>query len=476
MRFDDRLSTVLGLSAEAPRDRAVQWRQLVELVARGGGGGDPALLAKALVRIAELRPELPEAVRASAARAIAGLPVPTALLAIFAGDRPEVIAPLLRSADLDTAGWSEVRAQASPDVRALIDSILPQSEIALEDRPNRTAPLAAPRPAAAGTPGLFRWECGPAGEIDWVEGVPRAALVGFSLSREVAMPFAAKLPFEEELVTPAEAGAAAGPWLLSGQPRFHSGTGRFAGYSGLARREGAPPLAEASAAAEPAPLTGLDSDALRELIHELRTPLTAIIGFGEIIEGQFLGPAHRAYRDRAGEIVRQARRLLGAVEELDLAAKLGSGATRGPGTLVTTIVRSLEAEIGERMSARGSALRVDVRAEKDRYAMDGALAERLVRRFVQAIADAAQDGERLELIVDRIGAQIALSLGRPRVAAGLSEEELFDGGGVGSGSVELGLGFTLRLVRGLARIAGGGLDVGTDRFVLLLPAAKAGGA
>jgi hypothetical protein len=71
---------------------------------------------------------------------------------------------------------------------------------------------------------------------------------------------------------------------------------------------------------------------LRELMHELRTPLNAIIGFGEIIEGQYLGPAHRAYRERATEIVRQARSLSDAVDNLDLAARLRSGRLHGEAT------------------------------------------------------------------------------------------------------------------------------------------------
>ena len=46
-----------------------------------------------------------------------------------------------------------------------------------------------------------------------------------------------------------------------------------------------------------------DPDSLRELVHEIKTPLNAIIGFAEIIDGQYLGPADRRYRERAGEIV-----------------------------------------------------------------------------------------------------------------------------------------------------------------------------
>ena len=470
MRFDDRLSTVLGLTAEAPRDRAVQWRQLVELVARGGGETDPALLARALERIAELRPALPDAVRASAARAIAGLPVPAGLLAIFAADRPEIVAPLLASAELDRAGWDKVRARASPEVRLLVDGISPPA------REQPPTPQTQPPPLPSGVAqarGLFRWECGPSGEIDWVEGAPRAALVGLSLARELRGSFSARLPFADEPLVAAEAGVAAGPWLWSGVPRFAPESGRFTGYSGLARREGAS-LAIGAAAAAPPAASQLDADSLRELIHELRTPLTAIIGFGEIIEGQFLGPAHRAYRERAGEIVRQARRLLGAVEELDLAAKLGSSSgEQASSAPVEPLVRRIAKDVGQALSERGAAVRAEVRSDQGRYRMDEAMAERLLRRFTEAIAGVAEPGEAIDLIADRVGPHIALSLGRPRVTAGLSEDELFDLNPKVGAAEPLGLGFTLRLLRGLARIAGGELDVGAGRIVLLLPAAPA---
>ena len=67
-----------------------------------------------------------------------------------------------------------------------------------------------------------------------------------------------------------------------------------------------------------------DPDSLRELVHEIKTPLNAIIGFAEIIEGQYLGPADRGYRERAAEIVGQARLLLTAIDDLDFAAKVHS--------------------------------------------------------------------------------------------------------------------------------------------------------
>ncbi|MFY0104416.1 histidine kinase dimerization/phospho-acceptor domain-containing protein, partial [Acinetobacter baumannii] len=65
---------------------------------------------------------------------------------------------------------------------------------------------------------------------------------------------------------------------------------------------------------------------MRQLVHELRTPTTAIAGFAEMIEGELLGPVPAPYRDYAGNIRHQARGLLGAIDDLDTAARLDSNA------------------------------------------------------------------------------------------------------------------------------------------------------
>ena len=99
-----------------------------------------------------------------------------------------------------------------------------------------------------------------------------------------------------------------------------------------------------------------DPDSLRELVHEIKTPLNAIIGFAEIIEGQYLGPADRGYRDRAAEIVRQARLLLNAIDDLDFAAKVhsASGAERERVDLGALIEREAAELSG--IAARGGAV------------------------------------------------------------------------------------------------------------------------
>jgi hypothetical protein len=125
LRFDDRLATVLSQPAGSARDRAIRWRQLVDLVARSAGQGDPGLIANALATIRADGPQVDESVRAATARAIAGLAVPLALLEVFAADRLAVAVPLLAAADLDAVMAAALRASASDEVRTFLDTLAP---------------------------------------------------------------------------------------------------------------------------------------------------------------------------------------------------------------------------------------------------------------------------------------------------------------------------------------------------------------
>jgi hypothetical protein len=359
-----------------------------------------------------------------------------------------------------------VRAVASPDLVPLLPAVAPLDPPAVTasrepQPPAPSIPLPSPKPSARPPQdlpaGMFRWECGPTGEIDWVEGVPRAALIGRSLTEHFADRFAARLPFGDEPLVLAEDGELAGEWRWSGSPAFFPDTGRFAGYRGFARREGVEP-------AESAQQPGLpQDDDLRELMHELRTPLNAIIGFGEIIEGQYLGPAHRAYRDRAATIVAEARGLAEAVDNLDLAAKIRSGRLDGETTTDLAALRDALLKVQEEAASRDVRVTIDDRLRAGRVALPPVLAARLVRQLALALIHAAAEGERMAAVLDRIGNQLALAIDRPASLRALSEEQLLGGGAVP------GTRFALRLVQGLAAMAGGRLDIASDRLVLLLP-------
>jgi hypothetical protein len=125
VRFDDRLLTVLNQPAGDRHDAAVRWRQLVDLVARAGPGGSSPVIAQALESIRTHAPEVEEKLRAAAARAVAGRPLPAALLEYFASDRLNVSAPVLAAANLEPPQWRALVAMADEETRRFVEALHP---------------------------------------------------------------------------------------------------------------------------------------------------------------------------------------------------------------------------------------------------------------------------------------------------------------------------------------------------------------
>ncbi|HEY7959678.1 MAG TPA: HAMP domain-containing sensor histidine kinase [Sphingomicrobium sp.] len=519
MRFDDRLLTVLNQPAEDRHDAAVRWRQLVDLVARAGPNSASPVVAEALEAIRSEASEVDESLRAAAARAVAALPLPLGLLEYFATDKLSVSAPVLAATTLDQRQWAALLAAADQETRAFIETLhpdlKPQTEqplVVLQSaapEPAVPAPVlpealssspslhdvverierrrrlrsgaggqGASGPATAASAALFRWECGPGGEIAWVDGAPRGAIVGRTIARslngdgdqidqEVVRAFAMRAPFRDALFTIAGETPVAGEWKISGVPAFEPSDGRFAGYRGVALREVPPPIAVPSSA-ESVPDVLADPDSLRELVHEIKTPLNAIIGFAEIIEGQFLGPADRGYRERAAEIVRQARLLLTAIDDLDFAAKLHSAAGEAKRERVDlgALIERAAAELRDIAERHGASAEVSRPRGEIAAAVQPELADRLLFRLFCALVDRSEPGERLQLSVEQAMDGARVSISRPNALRGLSDSALFDPT-IGRTGVEGG--FTLRLARGLARIAGGELTSSRDSFSLVFP-------
>ncbi len=515
MRFDDRLLTVLNQPASDRHDAAVRWRQLVDLVARAGPNSASPVVAQALESIRSEATNVDEQLRAAAARAVAALPLPLGLLESFAIDRLSVSAPVLAAATLDPKQWRALLAVVDEETRGFIEALHPELgtdadlteslvEPAREPRVERPpATPAAPTPASpslsevvarierrrrsrvvrqpdggpagaavqAGAPALFRWECGPSGEIAWVEGAPRGSLIGRSIARpqdiegdrldkDVIRAFAMRAPFRDGLLVLGGDGLVSGEWKISGVPAFEPADGRFAGYRGIALRD-----LPAAAAPDRSQILS-DPDSLRELVHEIKTPLNAIIGFAEIIDGQFLGPADRRYRERAGDIVSQARILLGAIDDLDFAAKVHSAPGEGRRVDLAELLDRAADSLREIASARGVEIEIGGSQRIPSAAVEPELADRLIFRLCSSAIEAAKAGERLRLSVDQAGDHCRFSISRPAALRGIADTQLFD-----PRQEEEGNGSSLRLVRGLARIAGGDLLTSPAGFTLAFPRA-----
>jgi len=525
VRFDDRLLTVLNQPASDRHDTAVRWRQLVDLVARAGPNSSSPVVVEALESIRADGAKVDETLRAAAARAIAALPLPLGLLESFIADKLAVSAPILAAASLDPAQWHALLASADDETRRFVETLHP--EITAPAEPDATEalveqapPVAAPPPKAperrrpvvagsslhdvvarierrrrgreqaapagkaappSGAPALFRWECGPSGEIGWVEGAPRGALIGRTIARshddaggrvheDAVRAFAMRAPFRDTVMSVPGDGQVSGEWKISGVPAFDPTDGRFAGYRGIALRDMPPPPSRSTT-----PEILADPDSLRELVHEIKTPLNAIIGFAEIIDGQYLGPADRGYRERASEIVTEARMLLGAIDDLDFAAKIHSSSRREQRrTDLGEQLEMLSGSLRDLATKRGVELEFTRRPRMPGCAVEPELADRLLYRLSAGVIEQAGGGERLRLATESNGTSCRFSISRPAALRGLNDEQLFDPRAAPQGAGEsaaLGIGFSLRLVRGLARIAGGDLIAAPAGITLFLPLA-----
>jgi signal transduction histidine kinase len=335
----------------------------------------------------------------------------------------------------------------------------------------------------------FRFETGVDGVISWVQGAPRGPLIGETIAvaarqtdhgvdAHAAGAYRSRTPFRDARLTIAGEGPASGEWRISAVPFFDQQEGRFSGYRGTARR----PRADESAAA----MTGgvrprsdpARNDTLRQLAHELRTPLNAIIGFSEMIDGQMRGPASAPYRNRAQEILEQSKKLLSAVEDLDMVAAARAAepsAAPAPVDAASILARlhaNFEAVAAERAS--GLAFRID--STLPPVAVDGATVERMLSRLLAATIAMASEGERISVDLQRDprrSTHMLLTIMRPRALIGRDEKMLLDPGynpdGKWPDAPVLGLGFALRLVRNLAIASGGMLEIDATRFHLSLP-------
>ncbi len=238
MRFDDMLATVLAQPMTNAAARVAGWRQVVDLLGqRRGTSADPAG-DRAYDLLRTVRGEVPAAMRAEAARAIAGRRLPAELVAFFAEEPAPIMAPLVISARLSEGEWLRLMPFLSPVARGILrhrrdlgpavarglasfgaaDFALdaPAGVAAEPGTIEEPAPVTPPVPDAApvgdaqirelvaridafrraprpagdepteeriATPtDSFRFETAADGLIQWVEGAPREPLIGVSLA------------------------------------------------------------------------------------------------------------------------------------------------------------------------------------------------------------------------------------------------------------------------------------------------------
>ena len=363
-----------------------------------------------------------------------------------------------------------------PDIVARIDAFRRQRDEA------SAAPAPAPLTsrAPAGPARRFQFETDADGIIRWVDGVDRSAVIGISIAYGAAGAaavdgsatgaFRRRARLDDARLEIAGQSASAGAWRISAMPCFDRVSGAFIGYRGAARR----PRAD-----EQAHIESGSVDSLRQLIHELRTPTTAIAGFAEMIESEVLGPVGHAYRGYAGTIVEQARALLGAIDDLDLATRIESRALdlRPSDVPLAPILVRIVKDLEPLATLRGAETTLDIGYDVLAKGDDRVI-ERLLARLLAVLVSAARAGETIAVLATREDSDAVVRMTRPEaltVTSGNASALAIDAEEeAAAGAPLLGSGFALRLAMNLARELGGTLLIGEARLTLRLPAAFAG--
>lgn len=333
------------------------------------------------------------------------------------------------------------------------------------------------------------------GTINWVDGVPRGALVGSSIAEASydnspgtdasgAASFKQRIAFENVRMKLCGADMIAGDWRINAVPFFDTLSGRFKGYKGLLRR---PNIVESAAIVHNrqgdynSTFEGESSDNLQQLIHELRTPLGAVIGFAEIIEQQLFGPASSEYRTLAKTILEEGNRLLAGFDDLNIAAKIDSGnfqASLGL-TNVNWLSQKTMTLLQPLLETENIKLQINGGDDLHPLMIENEDAERLLVRLLSALISASHHDEiligRWEMIAGKRPMN-QFSISTPTELRSMSEKQLLESGPEhiedNDRAPLLGLGFSLRLVRNLANNLGGSLLFHKNIIILSLPASR----
>jgi cell cycle sensor histidine kinase DivJ len=219
---------------------------------------------------------------------------------------------------------------------------------------------------------------------------------------------------------------------------------------------------------------------LANMSHELRTPLNAVIGFSEILNRELFGALGEArYRDYARLIHESGEHLLNVVNDILDMSKIEAGKfkiVKEPFE-VASLVKSCCDLMRHTAEQRSLSLIVDVAPGIPELPADKRACKQMLLNVISnAIkftdpggwvrVSARVEGESVELVVADNGIGIAEAdlpkLGSPFVQANNSYDRSYDGAGLG-----------LSVVKGLARLHGGQLELastlgqGTTATILL---------
>jgi len=221
------------------------------------------------------------------------------------------------------------------------------------------------------------------------------------------------------------------------------------------------------------------SQFLATVSHELRTPLNAIIGYGDLLEGEVVGPINPVQRQHLGRIRESAAHLLGLINEILSLARIEAGKEelRLTEVDVVALARDTAALVAPLAARKG--LRFDFRATAEGIVIESD-AGKIRQILLNLLSNAVKFTDEGEIVVE-VGQENADAVLRvtdsglgidpdhkDRIFEPFTQIDAFPTRMVG------GTGLGLPVSLHLASLLGGGIDVESEpgqgsTFTLRLP-------
>jgi signal transduction histidine kinase len=369
----------------------------------------------------------------------------------------------------------------------------------------------------------WAWETDPDGVVTFLSegagqalGIAESRVLGKPLAelghftgegfdpRKAADATARRVPYRDQVFETATDSGPALKWLVAAVPLFDLRSGRFRGYRGTASGYGTgsddasvpaqdtanlEETVEAAAAENRELMTEVSAaragvsartDRMASVSHELRTPLNAIMGFSDAMASEAFGPLDAKYKEYARDILTSASEVNEIINDVLDKAKLDAGAMPsipGPVPLMMLLEQGRKDIAAE---AENRQMDLSYAAPKTELVVhvDIDHAQRVVATLLRSAVRFGKRGGRIgvEALLDRPGvAQINIwndgpAISSETIAAMLPASKRSQA----DEEPQVGLGLTLSVARGFARLMGG--DVGLqskagvgNRFIIEFP-------
>ena len=206
----------------------------------------------------------------------------------------------------------------------------------------------------------------------------------------------------------------------------------------------------------------MKSQFVRHVSYELRTPLTNIIGYTELIQGNYVGPLNEKQREYLGDIEGSSKTLLAIIDDiLDLATiDAGGLELKVAPVAAKSIIESAVTAVRDRANRARIGFDIKIDANLDTFVADDVRLRQVLYNLLSNAVGFSKHGDTIQVAAWRERGMVAFAVEDQGIGVPLDQQgrvfERFESKSLGSRHRGAGLG--LSIVKSLVELHGGNVS------------------